>query len=1026
MTATANADAVAAPARLPTVLAILVARDAQEWLRECLTALAGQTYPRLAVLAVDDASADGSHELLVQALGAQRVIRHEQRRGLAGSVAAALALPVAAQADHVLLLHDDVALDPDAVARLVEATMIPGVEHVGVVGPKVVDWDRPRVLRDIGRSADRFGHPFTSLQPDELDQGQFDRVLEVLAVGSCAMLVSREVWQQLGLLDERLGDDDADLDLCWRVRVAGWRVLMTPLARARHRAVAELISATRDTSGRRYEEDRAALASMLKNYSWWSLCKVVPVAMLLAAVRLVYLTLARRFEEGFDLVRAWWWNVAHLPGTWTRRRRVQRARRIRDAAMRRFTESAGLRLPRWFQTAERILEEQRAIDDDDETESSLRLRDRTASLVGAHPVLVASVLGLVLGAVVTRELLGPEPLVGGALPAFPTSAGGFFTELVASARSTALGGSLVASPALAVLGALSSVTFGSAAIAQKVLVAAGPALAAIMLYRAAVRRTALPGPSAVAAAAYGLSAVVLWTYSEGRLGVAAALVAAPPLLERIEAAFGAGEPLDGRWRLAAGLALTLAVAVGFWPGMVLVFGVAVVVQLLTGRARVRGLLVAGAALTGAAILLFPYVPTLAAGGGAALTSTIGTIDPSSLVRLALGGGPGTWDLAAFLPIGAVLSLAIVRGPLRGPAWRAASLAVAGLGLAWCSAAGWLPAPLANAPGYTVMTAVAEALLIAYGVAALTGGLGREAFGVRQVGGVALAVVLTVGLVLQSVAVMTGRWAIGGPERIPAAWAVVDGSARGAFRVLWVGEPSGDPFPPPGGDPIGVVASGEASLRFGITDRDGVSALDLGRPVTGPGADALADALGEIVAGGTVHGGALLAPFGVRFVVARDDEVPPEALVRFERQVDLDVIPAAGLLILRNAAALPTAAVFDADAGLGELIDGADPSTVQRVRPARGVPLRRAPGGWDGPAGAGDLVFLSTEYDAAWQVQGSATQVRPAFGWATAGDADDGSEIRIRHDAQLPRTISIVLLAALWAIALWVTRRPVAR
>ncbi len=99
-----------------------------------------------------------------------------------------------------LLLHDDVALDPDAVTRLVEATMIPGVEHVGIVGAKIVDWDRPRVLRDVGRSADRFGHPFSSLQPDELDQGQFDRVLEVLTVDGCAMLIARDAWQQVRLV----------------------------------------------------------------------------------------------------------------------------------------------------------------------------------------------------------------------------------------------------------------------------------------------------------------------------------------------------------------------------------------------------------------------------------------------------------------------------------------------------------------------------------------------------------------------------------------------------------------------------------------------------------------------------------------------------------------------------------------------------------------------------------------------------------------------------------------------------------
>ena len=63
------------PERAPSVLVVLAVRDAAEWLRECLQALAVQTYPRVGVLAVDDASTDGSNELLVQALGEGRVLR---------------------------------------------------------------------------------------------------------------------------------------------------------------------------------------------------------------------------------------------------------------------------------------------------------------------------------------------------------------------------------------------------------------------------------------------------------------------------------------------------------------------------------------------------------------------------------------------------------------------------------------------------------------------------------------------------------------------------------------------------------------------------------------------------------------------------------------------------------------------------------------------------------------------------------------------------------------------------------------
>ena len=181
------------------------------------------------------------------------------------------------------------------------------------------------------------------------------------------------------------------------------------------------------------------------------------------------------------MLSAWGWNAMHLGSTLSRRRRIQRERRVKDRTIRRFMETAGARLPRWFQTAERILEEQREIDERDEDErTSRRLRDRTASLVGSHPVIVGSFLGIVVGAVTIRFLFGAEALAGGVLPAFPASPDGFWAELVSAYRTTPLGGTLAASPALGALGGLSWLMLGSASLAQKVVLAGAPVLAAIL------------------------------------------------------------------------------------------------------------------------------------------------------------------------------------------------------------------------------------------------------------------------------------------------------------------------------------------------------------------------------------------------------------------------------------------------------------------------------------------------------------------------------------------------------------------
>ena len=1003
----------------PSVLAVLVVRDGATWLRDCLQSLAVQRYPRLGVVAVDCASTDGSAEILAHALGEGRVLSLPEDLGIAGALHAASGLPAFQAADYLLILHDDAALAPDSVVRMVEAAEgIHGVERVGVVGPKVVDWDDPRVLREIGRSTDAFGHPFNPLQEGEWDQGQHDRVLEVLYVSSCAMLVDREAWQRTGQFDERFGGHHDDLDFCWRARLAGYRVLMTPLAGARHRGAGprgERGDHHRPRSSRYYAE-RSGLASMLKNYAIVTLLLTLPLYAIASLVRLFFLLLARRFEDAFDLAASWGWNLIHLFGTIRRRVRAQSVRRVRDRNVRRFMASP-FRLPRWFERAEEIFEEQR-----EDEEERPRLRQRAASLAVTHPVLVASFLAVGLGALAVRHFLGPEVLTGGALASFPAHPSGFFDELISATRGTVLGGVQPASPALAGLGGLSWLTFGGTELAQKVFLAALPPVAAIVLYRALARQTGQPAAAVVGAAAYTLSALVLWGFSEGRSAFLVAMAALPAVWDRLDAAFAAGGPeRSGRATVSIGVAL--AVSFAFLPGSALAVVLVLAVMLVAGRRRGRGLVLAiSGALAGAA-LVFPSLPDVARAPTAAFSSSIGTDDVWSLLRLAPGGGPGTWGLAAFLPVAAALCFAVVGRELRGRAWRSAILAVAGVGLAWGSSARYLPEPLANTPAYLTAAALGMASLVAYGLATLGTRMGREEFGFRHIAAALLTMVIAVGLGAQAMQVALAEWAVA-PNGLPPAWPIVAASPPGEFRILWLGRVSGDPFPAPGGDPSGIVEAGEASVRFGLTDRDGLTALDTGRGEHGAGYDELHAVLQELLSGSTSHAGQLLGPFGIRFLVAGEGDLPAAARDRLEAQVDLDVVPAGGLEIYQNPRAMPVASVVHS-ARFARAAGGSELLPIAALPDVRTTSLEHVDGGWEGSTQEDGYAYIATQYAPGWDAEndGLPAEIKDAFGWALGASVEAGA-VSFSYDRQWVRTVEMLVLAALWVAALWITRKPV--
>ena len=144
----------------------------------------------------------GSAEILEAALGAERVLTLEE--GFAGAVGAALVTPHAKEADYVLLMHDDTMLAPGC--DLPCSPPPSGSTGSGWWGPTGRQED---VLRDIGRSADRFGYPYSPLEEGEIDQGQYDRVREVLSVSRGHVLVAREPGRRWGP-DERLVGDSED------------------------------------------------------------------------------------------------------------------------------------------------------------------------------------------------------------------------------------------------------------------------------------------------------------------------------------------------------------------------------------------------------------------------------------------------------------------------------------------------------------------------------------------------------------------------------------------------------------------------------------------------------------------------------------------------------------------------------------------------------------------------------------------------------------------------------------------------
>jgi GT2 family glycosyltransferase len=195
---------------------------------ECILSVQGWSARSLGgrpkVWIIDNGSQQPGFEKLIEQFPDVHFLRNAVNQGFAAANNRGITSALESGADAVLLLNNDARLDEASVASML-ATLAsqPGI---GVVGPTL--WDGNELLAAGGRDIARYSktHVIPSHPPTEL--------LDVDYVPGTAALVSRRVFETVGLLDEDYFFSGEMADLCCRARRGGFRCVVDPEARASH------------------------------------------------------------------------------------------------------------------------------------------------------------------------------------------------------------------------------------------------------------------------------------------------------------------------------------------------------------------------------------------------------------------------------------------------------------------------------------------------------------------------------------------------------------------------------------------------------------------------------------------------------------------------------------------------------------------------------------------------------------------------------------------------------------------------
>ncbi len=226
------------PDRVRSVAAVVVNYNARDHLEVCLASLAAEGVAPVVV--VDNGSTDGSRQV-VEAAGARWVDsggnvgygRAANRGATDGAVSGA---------EYLLVCNPDLEVRPGCVAALVDT--FAGDPAVGLVGPRLTNPDGslypsartfPDLVDAMGHGlfglvapGNRFTRRYRLLDWDHAEQATVDWVS-----GAC-FLVRRPAWDSVGGFDPSYFMYMEDVDLCWRLGRAGWRIAYQPKAEVVH------------------------------------------------------------------------------------------------------------------------------------------------------------------------------------------------------------------------------------------------------------------------------------------------------------------------------------------------------------------------------------------------------------------------------------------------------------------------------------------------------------------------------------------------------------------------------------------------------------------------------------------------------------------------------------------------------------------------------------------------------------------------------------------------------------------------
>ena len=247
------------------VAVVILNYNGQKMLADFLPCVIENTNADMAdIIVADNKSTDGSVEFMREVFPDIRLILNDENYGFAGGYNKALEQ---VEAEYYVLLNSDIEVSKGWIEPII--AFMDENRDVAACQPKIRSYYEREKFEYAGAAGgfiDKYGYPFCRgrvFQNLETDNGQYDTTMDVFwATGAC-MFVRADLYREMGGLDASFFAHMEEIDLCWRLKNAGYRICCCPQSTVFHIGGGTL---PKNSPRKTFLNFRNNLSLLLKNY----------------------------------------------------------------------------------------------------------------------------------------------------------------------------------------------------------------------------------------------------------------------------------------------------------------------------------------------------------------------------------------------------------------------------------------------------------------------------------------------------------------------------------------------------------------------------------------------------------------------------------------------------------------------------------------------------------------------------------------------------------------------------------------